>query len=135
MAPHQPHLFVDISAHGFGHLAQTAPVLNRLAELLPAVKITLRSGLPIEKLRQRIRAPFTHITAASDFGYVMIDALNIDRSATAARYREAHADFAGRVTTEALLLRKRHESECRVCTGPNEPWRGVLRRRAAIHLT
>src|SRR3989338_6637925 len=36
---------------------------------------------------------------------------------------------------EALLLRKRHESECRVCTGPNEPWRGVLRRRAAIHLT
>jgi hypothetical protein len=29
MATPRPHLFVDISAHGFGHLAQAAPVLNR----------------------------------------------------------------------------------------------------------
>lgn len=101
-----PHLFVDISSHGYGHLAQTAPVLNRLAELLPTLKITLRSGLPIEKLRQRIRAPFDHIAAASDFGYVMIDALTIDHAATAQRYREAHADFAGRVAAEAALLRQ-----------------------------
>lgn len=28
-------LFVDISSHGLGHLAQTAPVLNRLAALRP----------------------------------------------------------------------------------------------------
>ncbi len=98
------HLFVDISSHGFGHLAQTAPVLNRLAELLPALRITLRSGLSIEKLRQRIRAPFAHIAAASDFGYVMIDALTIDRAATAACYRGAHADFADRVAADAALL-------------------------------
>lgn len=48
-----PHLFVDISSHGFGHLSQTAPVLNELAELLPDLRITLRSGLAVEKLRQR----------------------------------------------------------------------------------
>jgi hypothetical protein len=99
------HLFVDISSHGFGHLAQTAPVLNCLAERLPTLRITLRSGLPIEKLRQRIRPPFTHIAAASDFGYVMVDALNIDHDATAARYRDAHADFADRVAADATLLR------------------------------
>ena len=31
MRDRTPHLFVDISSHGLGHLAQTAPVLNRLA--------------------------------------------------------------------------------------------------------
>jgi hypothetical protein len=31
----RPHLFVDISAHGFGHLAQVAPVLNALGRRLP----------------------------------------------------------------------------------------------------
>jgi hypothetical protein len=105
MVPHLPHLFVDISAHGFGHLAQTAPVLNCLAELLPTVKLTVRSGLPFGKLQQRIRRPFEHIAAASDFGYVMVDALTIDHAATAARYRAAHANFAQRVAADAALLR------------------------------
>lgn len=100
------HLFADVSAHGFGHLAQAAPVLNRLAELLPGLRLTLRSGLPGEKLRQRIRAPFDHIAAASDFGYLMLDALRIDLAATAAAYRSAHADYAARVAAEAALLRE-----------------------------
>lgn len=100
------HLFVDISAHGYGHLAQTAPVLNQLAKLLPEVRITLRSGLPLDKLQQRIHAPFEHISYASDFGYSMIDALTIDHAATATRYREAHADFTSRVAADAALLRE-----------------------------
>ncbi len=106
MPLHQPHLFVDISAHGFGHLAQTAPVLNRLSELLPALRLTVRSGLPAAKLQQRIHAPFEHIAQASDFGYVMVDALTIDHHATLERYRALHADFDARVTTDAALLRK-----------------------------
>lgn len=98
------HLFVDISSHGFGHLAQVAPVLDRLAELRPDVRLTLRCGLPAAKLRQRIRAPFAHIAAASDFGYVMIDALHIDLAATAAAYRAASADFPTRVAADAELF-------------------------------
>jgi len=112
--PHR-HLFVDISSHGFGHLAQTAPVLNRLAELLPALRLTLRTALPPEKLAQRISVPFELIAAASDFGYRMIDALTIDGSATAAAYRAAHAprrkypwgtDFSRNVERDAQLLQE-----------------------------
>jgi hypothetical protein len=99
-----PHLLVDISAHGFGHLAQVAPVLNRLAEQLPALQLTVRSGLPLDRLRQRIHAPFVHIAAASDFGYVMHDAVTLDLPATAAAYRAAHADFPTRVAVDARLL-------------------------------
>ncbi|MCX8086025.1 MAG: hypothetical protein N3C63_03880 [Rhodocyclaceae bacterium] len=101
-----PHLFADISAHGFGHLAQAAPVLNALAARCPALKLTVRSALPVEKLRERIRAPFMHLQAASDIGFVMIDAFDIDLAATAQAYRAFHADFAARVAAEAALFNK-----------------------------
>lgn len=98
------HLFIDISSHGFGHLAITGPVLNALVQRLPGLRLTVRSGLPTEKLRQRIQAPFHHIEAASDFGYLMVNALVIDRPATAEAYREAHADWESRVEKEAAFL-------------------------------
>ena len=101
-----PHLFVDISSHGYGHLAQTAPVLNRLANLLPDLRLTVRSGLPEAKLRQRIALPFALIPQASDFGYVMLDALRIDRPATAAAYRAASANFSRQVEDDAQTLKK-----------------------------
>ena len=98
------HLFVDISSHGFGHLAIAGPVLNAVAEIDPDLRLTVRSGLPAAKLAQRIRPPFEHIAAASDFGYVMHDALSIDRAATAAAYRAAHADWPARIAAEAAFL-------------------------------
>ena len=98
------HLFVDISSHGFGHFAITAPVLNALADLLPDLRLTVRCGLPAAKLAQRIRPPFAHLHSASDFGYVMHDALSIDLDATARAYRIAHADWPGRVRQEADSL-------------------------------
>ncbi len=98
------HLFADISSHGFGHLAITAPVLQAVAEIIPNLRLTVRSGLPAAKLRQRIYCPFEHIAATSDFGYVMHDALSIDLAATAAAYRAAHADWPARVAAEAGFL-------------------------------
>lgn len=99
-----PHLFVDISSHGLGHLAQTAPVLNALIRRRPDLHLTVRSGLPIGKLRARIAGDFSYIAACSDFGYVMHDAVRIDFAATAAAYRAQHADWAQRVADEAARL-------------------------------
>jgi hypothetical protein len=76
------HLFVDISAHGFGHLAQAAPVLNALSKRLPELRLTIRSGLPTDKLQARVTADFTHLQERSDFGYVMHDAVSLDLEAT-----------------------------------------------------
>ena len=98
------HLFADISSHGFGHLAITAPVLNAVAEICPDLRLTVRSGLPPDKLRQRIVPAFAHLAASSDFGYVMHDALHIDLAATAAAYRAAHARWPARVAAEAAFL-------------------------------
>jgi hypothetical protein len=100
-----PHLLVDISAHGLGHLAQTAPILNELRRQLPALRLTVRSTLPLARLRARLAGDFDHLEHGSDFGYIMHDAVRIDRATTAAAYREFHADWAQRVAREAAQLR------------------------------
>lgn len=98
------HLFVDISSHGFGHLAQVAPVLNALRAACPDLRLTVRSGLPRDRLASRIDGDFAHMQAASDFGFVMNNALDIDLAATAARYRDFHADWPARVRRETAWL-------------------------------
>ena len=98
------HLFVDISSHGFGHLAITAPVLDALAASQPGLRLTLRTSLPLAKLRQRIHTPFDLLRGSTDFGYVMIDATRIDLRASAAAYRAAHAGWAMRVAAERSFL-------------------------------
>ena len=101
-----PNIFVDISSHGFGHLAQSAPILNALADRLPDCRLMIRSGLPRDRIAARLKGPFVHQHAASDFGYVMFDPMRIDLKATADRYREVHADWAAMVRREAQILRE-----------------------------
>lgn len=98
------HLFVDISAHGLGHLAQVAPILNALQQLRPDLRLTLRSALPEARLKSRIDGHFTHIATASDFGFAMHDALDINLPATWRRYRQQHTDWARRIEAEACFL-------------------------------
>jgi hypothetical protein len=100
------HLFVDVSSHGFGHLAQAAPVLDALARVCRDLKVSIRSDLPPDRLRARIAAPFELLPGRSDFGFVMIDAMRIDRAATGEAYRAWHADWAERVAAEAKFLRR-----------------------------
>jgi hypothetical protein len=99
-------LLVDISAHGLGHLAQTAPVLDALVALIPGLRLTVRSALPREQLERRIAAAFRHVPEARDFGFVMHNAVDIDLAASAQHYREFHAHWPQRVTAETDWLRQ-----------------------------
>ncbi len=114
------HLLVDISAHGLGHLAQTAPVLEALRPLLPGLRLTVRSSLPRARLTNRIAGDFAHIEQASDFGLVMQSAADVDRAASATRYREFHGDWGQRVAAEAGWLR-RHGVDAVLCNAAYLP--------------
>lgn len=94
-------LLVDLSCHGFGHIAQAAPVVNALAERLPGLRVTLRSGAPREVLAQRFHCDFTLIPKALDFGMEMADAVNVRVEESAEAYRSFHRDWTGRVAREA----------------------------------
>jgi hypothetical protein len=95
------HLLVDLSYHGFGHIAQTASVVNALTERLPGLRVTVRSGAPQALLAQRFHCEFTLIAKALDFGMEMADAVGVRVEESARAYRDFHCDWKGRVAREA----------------------------------
>ncbi len=100
------HLVVSISGHGFGHVAQTAPILNLLLERMPRLRLTVRSAVPLTHLRSRIHVPFDHLPSHGDIGMVMSSALDVLVDDSRAAYRTFHADWDARVAEEAHLLRE-----------------------------
>ncbi len=101
-----PHLVVSISGHGFGHVAQTAPIINLLPQRLPQLQLTVRSAVPLAYLRSRIHVPFDHLPSEGDIGMVMSSALDVHAKESCAAYRTFHADWNVRVEKEARLLRE-----------------------------
>ncbi len=100
-----PHLLVDISYHGFGHVSQTAPVVNALVQMLPGLRVTVRTAAPAAILQQRFRCEFAHISTSFDFGMAMANAVDVLADKSSAAYREFHADWEAKVGREALAIR------------------------------
>ena len=98
------HLVVSISGHGFGHVAQTAPVLNALHKLCPQLRLTVRSSVPTAHLNSRIHVPFTHLQSSGDIGMEMSSALEVDIEKSRAGYLAFHADWNTRIAEEARQL-------------------------------
>jgi hypothetical protein len=104
MTQYVPHLLVYISGHGFGHVAQTAPVLNRLRQLLPQLRLTIVSAAPEAHLRARLPGEFMHIPQAADFGMVMASALDVRVEESLQAYREFHRHWNNRLAREAARI-------------------------------
>lgn len=100
-----PHLLVDISAHGYGHVSQTAPVVNALARRVPGLRVTVRSAAPAELLQRRFQCNFRHIPAVLDFGMKMANAVDVQIAESAAAYRDYHADWEAKVSRAAEEMR------------------------------
>ncbi|WP_020560485.1 hypothetical protein [Thiofilum flexile] len=97
------HLLIDISAHGFGHLAQTAAILNALPS--SNIKITIRSLAPEKVLRDRIRHNFELIPYQQDNGMIMHDALNVDAESSFQWYQHFHENYSQKVNQATQELR------------------------------
>uniref|UniRef100_A0A7S2UIV5 Glycosyl transferase family 28 C-terminal domain-containing protein n=1 Tax=Attheya septentrionalis TaxID=420275 RepID=A0A7S2UIV5_9STRA len=105
LPPGFKHVVVDISAHGFGHLAQTAAVINELKLDENNVKLTVRSMADEATLRERIRhESFDLIKCPLDNGMVMYDALRVDADKTMEWYNDFHGNYASRVSDAAREL-------------------------------
>lgn len=97
-------LYVAISHHGFGHLAQTAPVLAALHAIRPDVEVLVGSCLPMDVLSQRIRTPFQCHPRITDCNFVMHDSVRLDLPASLQHYASFHADWPDKVAAEATWL-------------------------------
>jgi hypothetical protein len=100
-----PHLLVDITPHGYGHVSQTSAVVNELVKQLPQLHITIRTTVPLSFLQQRFQCHFQHIPVAFDFGMKMANAVDVQIAESDIAYREFHADWQQKVTKEADELR------------------------------
>ena len=100
-----PHLLVAITAHGFGHVAQTAPVVNALRHRLPTLRLTLYTSLPRDFLAGRFDGDFAHIAHSPDVGMCMKHALEVDAVASGRAYRHYHRHWKTAVAEEVRLLK------------------------------
>ena len=100
----QPHLLICISGHGFGHVAQTAPVVNALKQLLPDLRLTIRSSVPLGHLRSRMPHEFHYLEEAVDPGMQMVSALEVDEDASFKSYLAFHAEWNMRIQAESDLI-------------------------------
>ena len=60
------HIHVAVTAHGYGHFAQVAPVLDALRARVPDLRLTLQSTVSADYVRARLRMPYRHIDGAAD---------------------------------------------------------------------
>lgn len=95
-----PTLYVAVSFHGFGHVAQTAPVVNALRRLRPDLRLVVQSAAPETLLRSRFEGPFDHVARASDFGMKMASSLEVLAGPSHDAYAALHADWDRAVAEE-----------------------------------
>ena len=100
-----PHLLLAVTGHGYGHLAQCAPVVNRVRELQPGLRLTVMSDLPPAVLASRLAGEFTGITVETDAVMRMHSAWQVDVPATCLAWREFHRDWEAGVRREVDRLR------------------------------
>ena len=99
-----PHLLASISFHGFGHIGQSAPVINALVRRHPDLRVTLQCAAPLEILRGHFHCAFTHLQHAMDLGVVNQGALRVLPNETARLYADFHADWDARLMRATLQL-------------------------------
>jgi hypothetical protein len=86
-------IWVFVSGHGYGHLVQTAPILNRLRSLYPSMSLYVASDVPREIAARWIRGTFESGPAHADIKLIQQDALDVDLDGTRRCVREIHRNW------------------------------------------
>lgn len=97
-------LVADVTAHGFGHLAQVAAVLNDLGQRRPGLDFIIRTGHTAEVVANFIRHPHRLAPPPPDIGMLMTGPSRVDAARTYEAYSELHERLDEVVETEARQL-------------------------------
>jgi len=96
---------VYISGHGFGHLAQVAPVLNRIHAIKPDCRFLIRCALPQPELRARLNIDFELEQTPVDVGVVQKSAIEEDRDVSIRQIRSWVGQMEQQIEREIACLR------------------------------
>ncbi|KAF2988872.1 hypothetical protein OGR47_15695 [Methylocystis sp. MJC1] len=84
-------ILFDISNHGFGHLSQTAPVIERLQQCFPNVRMFVRTKHPRSIVKEFISSDIQLGDAPAEATMDAPDAMSVDLEASAAAYAQLYA--------------------------------------------
>lgn len=103
-----PHkgLWVAVSHHGFGHLGQIAPVLNRWVAEHPDFRIVVQSAHPRVLLERFLLFPFQQVERAADQPLIMKNAITLDIPATVAALNEYHSHARAEIDWLATCMQE-----------------------------
>ncbi|MBK1647601.1 hypothetical protein [Rhabdochromatium marinum] len=87
------HLLVAVTAHGYGHLAQVAPVIHALRAQQPELRITLQGNLNPDFVRYRLPADVEHLPIAADVALPMDGPLQVRWEEGLQRYQAFDAAY------------------------------------------
>lgn len=100
------HLVVDVSAHGFGHLAQVAPVVAVARRRIPHLRVTVRSGVEPAQIRRRMGPDVAIIRESVDVNLAMASAVDVRVAESHRAYVEFHRDWEARLSAATQALGK-----------------------------
>jgi hypothetical protein len=99
-----PHLLLAVSGHGYGHLAQCAPVINALWQRLPRLRVTVCSRLQRAVIADRLALPFDYRCRSVDPVLPMHSAWQVDVPAARSLYAGFYRDRAAGLAEDRALL-------------------------------
>jgi|CXWL01.1.fsa_nt_gi hypothetical protein len=103
MSLSSPLIWCAISGHGFGHAAQLIPVLNELDQIIPELRVILRTTVPAWFF-DRLTLHWEYRPSQQDVGCIQRGPLWIDVPATWSAYDRFHTNWQKRVKQEAAQM-------------------------------
>ncbi|WP_295606982.1 hypothetical protein [uncultured Lamprocystis sp.] len=101
-----PHLLLAVSAHGYGHLAQSAPVIEALTQRIPGLQVTLQGDIDPAFARHRLPAGFTHLQEATDPVLLMDGPLITRWAESLVEYNRFEAEYDRHLERQMDSLRR-----------------------------
>jgi len=101
-----PTLLFACSAHGLGHLAQIAAVIEAVRARRPQWRLLLRGGLDPQAVRARLGGEQPFFPALLDPGMANRDAASIDVAASLAAYQAFDETWEARLQEELAFLKQ-----------------------------
>ena len=100
------HLLLAITGHGYGHAAQSAPVIDALRALRPDLRVSVRSALERDVLALFFPTLDGVSRPAADFGFTSRSAIEVDVATAERDFTALHRGLAATIDEEAAALRR-----------------------------
>jgi hypothetical protein len=101
-----PHLFIAVTAHGYGHIAQIAPIAHALCRRIPELRVTLQGTVSRAFVEARMPAGCRYIEQAADVALPMDGPLHARWQEGLDVYTAFDAEHAHHLARQRALLQR-----------------------------